>query len=65
MALFVLLGALCWVKRFVFGFSYFIPVFVFALRVLGPSCPLFWSDFCSCSGGLGKRELGLGVEISF
>ena len=49
MALFVLLGALCWVQRFVFGFSYFIPVFVFALRVLGPSCPLFWSGFCSCS----------------
>ena len=28
MALFVLLGALCWVQGVVFGFSYFIPVFV-------------------------------------
>ena len=34
MALFVLLGALCWVQRVVSGFSYFIPVFVFVL--LGP-----------------------------
>ena len=50
MALFVLLGALFWVQRVVFGFSYFIPVFVFIL--LGPGAQLSscWSGFCSCSG---------------
>ena len=38
MALFVLLGALFWVQRFVFGFCYFVPVFVFVL--LGPGAQL-------------------------
>ena len=64
MALFVLLGALFWVQRVVFGFGCFIPVVVV---LLGPGAQpssllvrllfLFW--------GLGKRELGQRVELSF
>ena len=48
-----------------FGFSYFIPVVVIVL--LGPAAQLssllvrFLFLFC----GLGKRELGLWVELSF
>ena len=63
MALLVLFGALFWVQRVVFKFSDFIPVVVWLFLfcwVLGPSCPLCWSGFCSW-----KRELGLGVELSF
>ena len=59
MALLVLLGALCWVQRVVFGFSYFIPVFVF-VGCWGPAVLFVGRVFV-----LGKRELGLGVELSF
>ena len=61
MVFFVLLGVLCWVQ---FGFSYFFSV---CFCFVG-----FWAQLCSLLvrfvflfWGLGKRELGLGVELSF
>ena len=64
MALLVLLGALFWVQRVVFGFSDFIPVVVCVL--LGPGAQLssLLVRFLFLVWGLGKRELGLGVELS-
>ena len=65
MALLVALGALFGVQRVVFGFSDFIPVVVFVL--LGPGAQLssLLVRFLFLVWGLGKRELGLGVELSF
>ena len=64
-------GSLCsvrgsfWVQRVVFGFSYFTPVVVFVM--LGPGAQLssLLVRFLFLFWGLGKRELGLGVELSF
>ena len=62
MALFVLLGALVWVQRVVFGFGYLIPVVVFVLLGPGAQPSSLLVRFLFLFWGLGKRELGVGPK---
>ena len=57
MALFVLLGALCWVQRVVFGFSYFFQCLFLLFGSWGPAVLFVGPVFVLV---LGFREEGVG-----